>query len=213
MKETATTVEEPKLASAKKAAQIWGQAKGVSNAPQQRRARPPKGGIEKDDRSKALAVLALEGVTEKLRWTEVKQAGLLFKGAQDATEERAAIDAANLHDLTALRKAISSVKLRTESGKRLQACLLRDFDQGTVTIEQVRRGVKAVPLLPKNSPPRKGRPIDVGIDRVIRDFKAVHGWSWQVCAAAVFLSGVSTYDYHAIKKSFRDWAQRHRTRA
>ena len=178
-----------------------------------RGARPPKAETaRRDDRSAALAVLASVGVTPTLGWSEVVQAGLLFKNAQAAAEERDAAEAAKLRDREKMIKALVGVKLVTESEKRMREAPLRDLrGEAWPTIGQIKRGWKPPPPITNTAATRqRGRRVDVGIERTIRGFEAVHDWSWKVCAAAVFLSGVSTYDYEAIRKSFRDWDRRHR---
>ena len=178
-----------------------------------RGASPPEAKTAKsDDRSAALAVLESVGVTKKLGWADVEQAGLLFKNAQAAADERDSAEAARFHDRAKMIKALVGVKLATESEKRIREALLRDLrGEAWPTIGQIKRGWKAPPPIANTAATRqRGRRVDVGIKRTILDFEAVHGWSWKVCAAAVFLSGVSTYDYEAIKKSFRDWDRRHR---
>ena len=178
-----------------------------------RGARPPKAETAKsDDRSAALAVLASVGVTPRLGWAEVVQTGLLFKSAQAAADERDSAEAAILRDRAKMIKALVGVKLATESEKRIREAVLRDLrGEAWLTIGQIKRGWKPSPPIASTAATRqRGRRVDVGIKRTILDLEAVHGWSWKVCAAAVFLSGISTYDYEAIKKSFRDWDRRHR---
>jgi hypothetical protein len=178
-----------------------------------RGARAPKAETAKsDDRSAALAVLASVGVTPRLRWADVVQAGLLFKNAQVAADERDAAEAARLRDLEKMIKALVGAKLVTESEKRMREAPLRDLrGEPWPTIGQIKRGWKASPPIANTAVTKqRGRRVDMGIRRTILDFEAVHGWTWKVCAAAVFLSGVSTYDYEAIKKSFRDWDRRNR---
>jgi hypothetical protein len=83
-----------------------------------RKARPPK--VEtgrSDDRSAALAVLASVGVTPRLGWAEVVQAGLLFKNAQAAADKRDATETVRLRDRAKMIKALVGVKLTTESEK------------------------------------------------------------------------------------------------
>jgi len=167
---------------------------------------------KKDDRSAALAVLASVGVTPKRGWAEIEQAGLLFKNAQAAADERDAAEAAKLRDRAKMVKALSGVELVTESEKGIREALLRDLrGEFWPTIGQIERGWKPSPPIANTATSKqRGRRVDLGIERTIRDFEAVHGWNWQICAAAVFLSGVSTYSYTAIKKTFRDWDRRHR---
>jgi hypothetical protein len=177
---------------------------------QKRAARRPKGpGTKNGDREKALEVLATVGVTPTLGWAQVVQAGLLFKNAQAAANERDAAEARVQLDYRAIAQALGRVKLATEAGRRLRDCFLRDLRGETLTLNEIRAGKTRAPIL-KPLDTSRGRPVDVGIERTILGFEAVHGWNWQVCAAAAFLSGVSTYDYEAIKKSFRDWDRRHR---
>jgi hypothetical protein len=167
---------------------------------------------KKDDRPAALAVLASVGVSPTLGWAKVVQAGLLFKNAQAAADERDAAEAAKLRDRSKMVKALSGVELVTESEEGMREALLRDL-RGELwpTIGQIKRGWKPSPPIANTAASKqRGRRVDVGIGRTIRDFEAVHGWNWQTCAAAVFLSGVSTYSYAAIKKTFRDWDRRHR---
>jgi hypothetical protein len=167
---------------------------------------------KKDDRSAALAVLASVGVTPMLGWAKVEQAGLLFKNAQAAADERDAAEAAKLHDRAKMVKALSGVKLMTESEEGIREALLRDLrGEAWPTIGQIERGWKPSPSIANTAASkRRGRRVDLGIERTIRDFEAVHGWNWQTCAAAVFLSDVLTCSFAAIKKSFRDWDRRHR---
>jgi hypothetical protein len=56
----------------------------------------------------------------------------------------------------------------------------------------------------------KGRPVSEKIKRTLRAFGIEHGWSWQVCAAALFVSGESGDSYAAIKKSLREWVARNK---
>jgi hypothetical protein len=180
---------------------------------QKRVARLPKAETAKrDDRSAALALLASVGVTPKRGWAKIEQAGLLFKNAQAAADERDAAEAAKLRDRAKMVKALSGVELVTESEKGIREALLRDLrGEFWPTIGQVQRGWKPSPPIAHTAATKqRGRRVDLGIERTIRDFEAVYGWNWQTCAAAVFLSGVSTYSYEAIKKSFRAWNRRHR---
>jgi hypothetical protein len=141
-----------------------------------------------------LAVLASVGVTPRLGWAEVVQAGLLFKNAQVVADERDAAEAAKLRDREKMIKALVGVKLVTESEKRMREALLRGLrGEAWPTVGQIKRGWKQPPPIANTAATRqRGRRVDVGIEHTILGFEAVHGWTWKVCAAAVFLSGVST---------------------
>jgi hypothetical protein len=186
----------------------------------------------KDDRSAALAVLASVGVT--VNDPEVTQLASLLACAQAAADEDAKGEIAKVRDRAKMVKALAGVKLVTESGRQLREALLRDL-RGEVwpTIAQMKRGWKPPPILTTTAAKRrKGRPVDVAVERTIRDFEAVLGWNWEVCAAAAFLAfgeerirraiedkaeasklpppAFDRRSYEAIKKSFRDWDRRHR---
>jgi hypothetical protein len=185
----------------------------------------------KDDRSVALAVLASVGAT--VNDSEVIQLATLLACAQGVADKQRAAELAQIRDRANMVKALVGVKLVTEWGERLREALLRDL-RGEVwpTIGQMKRGWKAPPALATTVvTPGKGRPVDVAIERTIREFEDVLGWNWDVCAAAAFLAfnherirhliedkakasnlpppSFDRRGYEAIRKSFRDWDRRH----
>lgn len=86
----------------------------------------------------------------------------------------------------------------------IRQSFLRDFEGRNMTIRQIRQDKSPAPLIPKG--PGPGRPVEP-YGRVIRDFKDVHGWSWETCAAALFVSGKAKRSYDELRRAFRDWVR------
>jgi hypothetical protein len=175
---------------------------------QKRVARPPKGPAEqKDDREKALAVLATVGVAPND--PRIAHLGNFYLKIAGFVEEQKAPDAKAQDDYRKIARALERVNLTTDSGKRIRDCFLRDLKGETLTVAEIKSGRTRAAILKPSEKIKLGRPVDLAIGRTIRDFGDVHGWNWQVCAAAVFLSDVSTFTYAAFKKSFGAWNRRH----
>jgi hypothetical protein len=139
---------------------------------------------------------------------ELVQLAAFFQMIEPAEAKRKAAKAQEQREYQTLDRVLASLPLKTEAAQGLRDCFLHDLRGETpLTLSQHRMGLRPVRYLnPKESKP--GRPNDPAIGRTIRDFADVYGWSWEVCAAAVFVSGADKRSYAAIKKSFRDVARR-----
>jgi hypothetical protein len=164
----------------------------------ERRNEAPADGKEREIAA-ARADLEAEHVSLPNPW--LAQLVRVFTHGQEAHQRTQAEKEAFRRDLEMLRSLIARAKPATAKGKALKETFLRDFEGRNMPIGDVLAGEKPIPLLPEKVPNR-GRPVDFGVARMIEGARA-DGWSWRVCAAAVFLDGANKRTSHsAIKKTY-----------
>jgi hypothetical protein len=196
-------------ASATKPAGKTNDASESAKAPQRREPRPPVGVRSRDDKAAALVVLSSVGVDPAgIGSRDLAQLSAFFREIASFEQDRKAQESQEQRDYQVLARAISKARLLTERGQQLRDCFLRDLQGNTLTISEALRGETRSPILKPLEKGKAGRPNDLAIERTIRDFADTKGWTWEVCAAAVFVTGADKRSYTAIKKSFRDVANR-----
>jgi hypothetical protein len=219
------------------------------NVTQKRMARGPKvKTAQPDDRSAALAVLESKGVAPDD--PRIAELGWSYLDVASDDEQMAAAEELVHADFRRVMEAVERVAVKTIMGKRLSEGLFREvrslYDDGRCPtigeLEGFLRGLNHLrireewkPLARRPGKCKRGRPTDRSVEITTYNAGLMHGWGWQVCAAALFvftqdfnlLAGervrwnaahpkarplpiVHKYSYATIKKRFQDWDRRHR---
>lgn len=205
-------------------AEAGGQDAGKAVKARQKRAPMPTGNSEgkSKDWSTALAILASVGATPND--PRVQRLGRVFRNQRshkDFIKNKRFVEKAlgitddpwqePWDDFQKIKRALD-IELATEAGEKLRAHLIQVFRD-----ERAR-------VFPLECIFRNGRPIKKAkrgpagarhMEQTISTARWTYGetWNWEVCAAAVFLTGRYGHagDYAMIRKSFQSWRKRHPT--
>ncbi len=193
----------PAHAGATKATEVASEVRLASKAPQKRAPRLPAGAsakrAAKDDRSDALAVLAKAGVPADD--PRIAEFGWSYLTTADDLEDMRAAEARVHREFRAVARAIEGVDVATRYGRRLKQGLraLCDLytDEQEPTIGELEGLLRELsnlrikdewkPRERAQSAARSGRPADRSIEIATYNAHLMHGWTWRVCAAALFI--------------------------
>ena len=171
--------------------------------------KPPTNQREKDFAA-AAAVLSAVGVRSD--GFEIKMAGEFFLTVGEAMNRNEAELAQVQLDYQAIQHSLEGLNAKSERGRKIRDSLLRKLKDELMTPEElssrkIRPGRTDEPI-PMPAEKRTGRPVEKTFVWTILIIGSPRKWTWEECAAAVFISGADRRSYKAIRKSFREAAGR-----